>query len=257
MSESSDKYIILPHRYSVRYVPGHLGWELKPYRLNVRIKINPLRHDGSFSMGLLGLLSHDPLAFVLLAVPLLYSVILHEIAHGWVAYRMGDSTAKWAGRLSLNPARHLDVLGTIMVFVVGFGWARPVPVNFNNIPDRRKGLIFVSSAGIGANILFAVSALVLLRVFSSSGSGILALLVYHVVQINITLAALNLIPVPPLDGSKILMGMLSERAQYSLARMERYGFLIIIGLLFFGILNPLISLFRGMILTAIAILFSF
>ncbi len=208
-------------------------------------------------MGFLGLLSHDPLAFVLLAVPLLYSVILHEVAHGWVAYRMGDPTAKWSGRLSLNPARHLDVLGTLMVFLVGFGWAKPVPVNINNIPDRRKGLVFVSSAGIVANILFAVAALLFLRLFSSSGSGILGVLVYHLVQINITLAALNLIPVPPLDGSKILMGIVSERAAYGLARMERYGFLLIIGLLFFGILNPLISLFRGMILSAIAVLFSF
>ena len=155
-------------------------------------------------MGLLKLLTTDPLAFVLVAVPLLYSIILHEVAHGWVANRMGDPTAKWSGRLSLNPIKHLDPIGTLMLFLVGFGWAKPVPVNFNNIQDKRKGLIFVSSAGIVANILFAFTALLFLRLFSLSPSKTAVLLVHYVVQINITLAALNLIPIPPLDGSKIL-----------------------------------------------------
>jgi len=141
-----------------------------------------------------------------------------------------------------------------MLFLAGFGWAKPVPVNFNNIPDRRKGLIFVSSAGIVANILFAFIALLFVRLFSTSSSGITFILVYYVVQINITLAALNLIPIPPLDGSKILMGFVSERTQYFLARLEPYGFFIIIGFLYLGILNPLIGLFRWIIGTLIGIL---
>ena len=128
-------------------------------------------------MGLLKLLVHDPFAFVLIAVPLLYSVILHEVAHGWVAYKMGDKTAKWLGRLSLNPLKHLDPFGTLMLFLVGFGWAKPVPININNIPDRRKGLIFVSSAGIAANILLATLALLFFRLFSSSASETVAILV--------------------------------------------------------------------------------
>ena len=205
-------------------------------------------------MGLLNLLTRNPLAFVFIAVPLLYSVILHELAHGWVAYRMGDPTAKWSGRLSLNPLKHLDPIGTLMLFLVGFGWAKPVPVNLNNISDRRKGLIFVSSAGIIANILFAFTALLFFRLFSTHSSGIVAVLVYYVVQINITLAALNLIPIPPLDGSKILMGVASERVQYFLARLEPYGFFIIIGLLYLGILDFLIAFFRGIITTLIGIL---
>jgi len=86
-------------------------------------------------MGLVHLLTRNPLAFVLVAVPLLYSIIIHEVAHGWVANRMGDPTAKWSGRLSLNPIKHLDPIGTLMLFLVGFGWAKPVPVNINNIPD--------------------------------------------------------------------------------------------------------------------------
>src|SRR5512136_1786904 len=104
-------------------------------------------------MGLLRLLTSNPLAFVLLAVPLLYSIIIHELAHGWVAYRMGDPTAKWSGRLSLNPLKHLDPIGTLMLFLFGFGWAKPVPVNFDNLRDLRKGLILVSSAVIIANML--------------------------------------------------------------------------------------------------------
>jgi len=205
-------------------------------------------------MGLLRLLTHDPVAFVLIAVPLLYSVILHEVAHGWVAYRMGDPTAKWMGRLSLNPLRHLDPLGTLMLFLVGFGWAKPVPININNIPDRRKGLVFVSSAGIVANILFAFVALLFFRLFSLSSSEIAATLVYFLVQINITLAALNLIPIPPLDGSKILMGIAPGRIGYFLARLEPYGFFIIIGLLYLGILDPLIGFFRWIIGTLIGFL---
>ena len=90
-------------------------------------------------MGLINLLFKDPLAFVLVAIPLLYSIIIHELAHGWVADRMGDSTARWLGRLSLNPIKHLDPMGTIMLFVFGFGWAKPVPVNFNKLRDFRKG----------------------------------------------------------------------------------------------------------------------
>jgi Zn-dependent protease len=204
-------------------------------------------------MGLVNLLMKDPLAFALVAIPLLFSVILHEVAHGWVAYKMGDPTAKWLGRLSFNPLKHLDPIGTLMLFLVGFGWAKPVPVNFRQIPDQRKGLIFVSSAGIAANILLAFLALFFFRIFATSASGI-AIPVYYVVQINITLAALNLIPIPPLDGSKILMGIASEKTGYFLARLEPYGFFIIIGLLYLGILDPLIGFFRWIIGTLIGIL---
>jgi len=208
-------------------------------------------------MGLLKLLTNDPLAFALAAIPLLFSVIIHEVAHGWVAYRMGDPTAKWSGRLTLNPLKHLDPIGTLMLFLAGFGWARPVPVDINNIPDRRKGLLFVSSAGILANILFAFVALLFVRLFSASSSGISLPLVYtvchSVAYINITLAALNLIPIPPLDGSKILMGILWKRTPYFLTRLEPYGFFIIIGLLYLGILNPLIGFFGWTIVTLIGI----
>ncbi len=205
-------------------------------------------------MGLIQLLFQNPFAFVLVAVPLLYSIILHELAHGWVADKMGDSTARWLGRLSLNPLKHLDPIGTIMLFVFGFGWAKPVPVNFSRLRDAREGLIFVSAAGVTANIIVAFLALLLLRVLSPAPYDVIHTLLYYVAQINIMLAAFNLIPIPPLDGSKILMGFSSRRFQYSLERLEPYGFFIIIGLLWVGALNPLIAFFRWLIIGIIGIL---
>ncbi len=205
-------------------------------------------------MGLLNLLIKDPFTFILLAIPLLYSIILHELAHGWVAYRMGDPTAKSLGRLSLNPLKHLDPIGTVMLFIFGFGWAKPVPVNFNNLRDTRKGLILVSSAGITANMILAFLAFFLLRLLSPAPSGVLATLLFYLAQINIILASFNLIPIPPLDGSKILMGFVPERFQYYLSRLEPFGLFIIIGLLYIGALDPLIAFFRWIILALISIL---
>jgi Zn-dependent protease len=205
-------------------------------------------------MGLLNLLLKDPLAFVLVAVPLLYSVIIHELAHGWVAHRMGDQTAKWQGRLSLNPLKHLDPIGTLMIFLFGFGWAKPVPVNFENLRDPRRGLIFISAAGIVANLFLAFTAFLLDRLLAPSPSGVLAPILYYLAQINIMLAAFNLIPIPPLDGSKILLGFASEKMRYLLFRLEPYGFFIIIGLLYLGALDHLIAFFRWCILALIHVL---
>ncbi len=205
-------------------------------------------------MGLLNLLLKDPLAFILIAIPLLYAIIFHELAHGWVAYRMGDPTAKLLGRLSLNPLKHLDPVGTAMLFIFGFGWAKPVPVNFNQLRDRRYAMIAVSSAGIITNILLAFGVLFLDRLLSPSPTGMPALFLFYFAKINIILAAFNLIPLPPLDGSKILMGFASPGIQNYLFRLERYGFFIIIGLLYLGILNPLIDFFQWLILTFIKLL---
>ena len=204
-------------------------------------------------MGLLRLLFHDPFAFVLLVIPLLYSVIIHEVAHGWVAYRMGDATAKWLGRLTLDPRKHLDPLGTIMLLVIGFGWAKPVPVNFNNLRDQRKGLIFVSAAGITANILMALLALLALRLVHLPPYGAATTMLFYLARINIVLAAFNLIPIPPLDGSKILMGFTSRSFQYSLSRLEPYGMFIIIGLLLLGILDPVITFLEWAIISLISL----
>jgi len=205
-------------------------------------------------MGLLNLLLKDPIGFIIIAVPLLYSIIFHELAHGWVAYRMGDPTAKSLGRLSLNPIKHLDPMGTLMLFIFGFGWAKPVPVNFNHLRDKRKGMILVSAAGIITNMLLAFSALFIYRSFSLSPSSIAAELLYYFARINIILAAFNLIPLPPLDGSKILMGFAPPSLQHFLFHFERYGFFIIIALLYLGILDPVIHFFEWMIISVIKLL---
>ncbi len=205
-------------------------------------------------MGLITLLFRNPLAFILLIIPLLYSIIIHELAHGWVADRMGDSTARWLGRLSLNPRKHLDPIGTLMLFIFGFGWAKPVPVNFHNLNDYRKGMVLVSAAGIVANLLLALIAQMLLHILNPAPFGAIFTFLFYMTQINVMLAAFNLIPIPPLDGSKILMGFSSYRFQYTLAQLEPYGFFIIIGLLWLGVLNPVIYLFESIISSLIRLI---
>ncbi|MGA9109426.1 MAG: site-2 protease family protein [Smithella sp.] len=206
-------------------------------------------------MGLINLLFKDPLAFVILSALLLYSVIFHELAHGWVAFKMGDPTAQRMGRLTLNPVKHLDVIGTLMLLIIGFGWAKPVPIHLGNIPGdkRRKALILVSAAGITANIICAFIALLLFRLISPEPSGMVGQVLFMLARINIILAAFNLIPIPPLDGSKILMGFAPESITKVLDQIEPFGFFIVIGLLYLGFLNPVIDLFQHVILAIITV----
>ncbi len=205
-------------------------------------------------MGLIQLLFRDPLSFVLLVIPLMYSIIIHELAHGWVAYKMGDPTAKWLGRLSLDPRKHIDPFGAIALLIFGFGWAKPVPVNFLNLRDLRKGMIFVSAAGIVANMILAFFAFIMMRLTDQYDIGSFQTLLYYMARVNIMLAAFNLIPIPPLDGSKILMGFLPGRLQYSLERLEPFGMFIILGLLYLGVLTPVINVFQNGILLLINLL---
>jgi Zn-dependent protease len=193
-------------------------------------------------MGLISLLVSDAPVFFLIAIPLLFSIVLHEYAHGYVAVRLGDRTPLYARRLSLNPKHHLDPIGTVCLLVFGFGWARPVPVNFLRMKDPRKGLIYVSSAGIVANLILALLCLLAMRLLPSDQE-VISKALYYTAQVNVILASFNLIPIPPLDGSKILMG-LSRTAYQSLSRLEPYGMYVILALLVVGALDPLVALFR-------------
>jgi Zn-dependent protease len=208
-------------------------------------------------MGLLSLLFRDPITFLLLVVSLLYSVIAHEVAHGWVASLFGDNTAKYNGRLSLNPMLHLDPMGTIALFLVGFGWAKPVPVDYSSLRNSRWGIIAVSLAGCTTNILIATVSIFLLQLQVLQGNHFLAPALLVIARINIILGAFNLIPIPPLDGSKVLMEFLPYDAKYKLARLEPYGFFIILILLFTGILSPVIMFIQTIIIGLIGILLSF
>ena len=207
-------------------------------------------------MGLLPLLFSHPVLFLVLAVLLLYSIIAHEVAHGWVAYLFGDDTAKRSGRLTLNPAPHFDLLGTLSLFFIGFGWARPVLVDYTRLSHTRLGLFTVALAGCAANILIAIGGMFFLQFENIRSYPLLVAAISILVRINIILGAFNLIPIPPLDGSKILISFLPAKEQLSFARFEPYGLLLLILLLFTGLLNPLILFMQDLIYAFIAFMFS-
>ena len=195
-------------------------------------------------------------------VPLLFAVTIHEVAHGYVAYKMGDNTAKLAGRLSLNPIKHLDFFGSfflpLLLKLTGstiiFGYAKPVPVNFSNFRNYRKSTIYVSSAGVLANFALAIISGLLFQILTyfqplwhASFLKPFALDLYQMlgysVLINLVLAVFNLIPIPPLDGSKILAMLLPVSLRLHYARIERFGMIIIILLLLTGSLGRVLTFF--------------
>lgn len=189
---------------------------------------------------------------IILAPPLLLALTLHEVAHGLVAYRLGDPTAKNAGRLTLNPLSHLDPLGTIAFFFIKFGWAKPVPVNPGYFRNPKQGMLWVALAGPVTNLALAViSAIVAKTVwlvaamlpYSTAAEAILvpfnAMLIASV-WINLVLCIFNFLPIPPLDGSRILTGLLPDSLARSYLQLERYGFIIILLLAFSGVLSKVI-----------------
>jgi Zn-dependent protease len=173
------------------------------------------------------------------------AVIIHEYCHGWVAYKLGDPTAKYAGRLTLNPLEHIDPFGTVLLPLmlvilkspVIFGWAKPVPVNFWNLRNPRRDMIWVGLAGPMANFLLAVVLSLFLKVASSD---IARELLAAGVTINLVLAVFNLMPIPPLDGSRVVSGMLPYRVAIAYNAWERYGTVIIFLLLFLGFFNVVV-----------------
>ena len=173
---------------------------------------------------------------LLIAPPILLALTFHEYAHAYVAYKYGDDTAKQNGRLTLNPLAHLDLFGTIMIFLVHFGWAKPVPVNPYNLRNPRKNMLWISTAGPLMNMVLAFISGVLLRLIVAIGGvpDLLIIMVVMSLRINLALAIFNILPIPPLDGSKILLGLLPVKYHDKIYFLERYGPFILIGLIIFG-----------------------
>lgn len=175
-------------------------------------------------------------------VPALMAITCHEVSHGFVAWRFGDSTAKSQGRLTLNPFNHLDIFGTLMIFVVGIGWAKPVPVNFSNLRNPKRDMIWVAAAGPATNFCIALVSALLMRLVIEFGGNApemkyfvepMVLMLAFSVYVNLLLAIFNLIPVPPLDGGRVAVGLLPYKQAVFWSKIEPYGMIIIIILVFF------------------------
>jgi Zn-dependent protease len=201
------------------------------------------------------------------ALPVIFAITLHEAAHGYVARFFGDTTAAAAGRISVNPVKHIDLVGTILVPLlilltskllgggaILFGWAKPVPVNFARLRRPKQDMLWVAAAGPGMNLVMAVFWALMIQLGHALGNSFstpLVLMGAAGVFINVILMALNLLPLPPLDGGRIAVSLLPMKQAMQFSRIEPYGFFILLGLMFSGILGmllwPLISLFIGLV----------
>ncbi len=201
-------------------------------------------------------------------LPVLFAITVHEVAHGWVAKRLGDPTAERLGRLTLNPIKHIDPVGTVLVpallLVLGgfmFGWAKPVPVTWENLRHPKRDMAIVAAAGPMANFLMAIgwALLALLGTRLPPDLAAIALPLFYMgqagISINLVLMVLNLLPLPPLDGGRVAVGLLPGPLGWQLSRLEPYGFFILLGLLATGllgrILSPLVNGLERLVLTLI------
>ena len=198
--------------------------------------------------------------FTISIIPVLLAITVHEAAHGYAAKYFGDKTAYYLGRITLNPIKHIDPLGTVvipgMLLLLSapflFGWAKPVPVNFSNLNNPKKDMMWVALAGPASNLVMAIIWAIILGLFKSSGTSH-ALFVIGMAQvgimINLVLMLLNLLPIPPLDGGRMAVSLLPSPWSYKLASIERYGMFILIFLIVSGLLSaillPLLRFFQG------------
>lgn len=185
----------------------------------------------------------------IMVVPLIFAITTHEVAHGWVASRLGDKTALMLGRITFNPIKHIDPIGTVLVpglliYLGGiiFGWAKPVPVNFRNLNNPKRDMALVALAGPMTNFIMAVAwgGILKLGLYAVSieinGAEWLIYMAWFGIQINLLLMVLNVLPIPPLDGSRVLESLLPGRLPYYYSQLEPYGFVILLALIYFGVL---------------------
>jgi Zn-dependent protease len=189
------------------------------------------------------------------ALPVLFAVVLHEVAHGWVADKLGDDTARWMGRLTLNPLKHIDPIGTILIPIALlvmqspflFGYAKPVPINWRKLRNPKRDMVLVALAGPLTNLALALlsTAVLMLAVMMPESmlwfTKPLALMCQASIIINLVLFIFNLLPLPPLDGGRVAVGLLPGPMAYQLSKLERYGFIIIVVLLVLGWLQAIIG----------------
>ena len=214
----------------------------------------------------------DPSQFIqqiaIFALPVIFAITLHEAAHGYAARHFGDSTAYMLGRISLNPLRHIDPVGTILVplltyFLGGilFGWAKPVPVNFNNLRNPKKDMLWVAAAGPASNLAMALfwAFMIKLAVLAPDNyfAAPLAEMGFAGVKINVVLMALNLLPLPPLDGGRIAVSVLPNPMSYRFAQLEPYGMFILVFLLATNILGVILWPLINLTMKLLASLFGF
>lgn len=195
------------------------------------------------------------------ALPLLFAITVHEASHGYAARHFGDRTAEMLGRLTLNPIKHIDPLGTVVIPLVLllsgsgfiFGWAKPVPISPRNFKNPGKDMAIVAAAGPASNVLMALFWAIVMRVsaglmpdLGNAGQALFLMAQFGVI-INALLAVLNMLPIPPLDGGRVAVGLLPARASYSLSQVEPYGLWILVALMFTGMLSPIIGPFINII----------
>lgn len=206
---------------------------------------------------------------IIWAIPVIFAITAHEVAHGWVAMKLGDRTAQMMGRLTLNPIKHIDPVGTILIpsilLVMGgfiFGWAKPVPVSYQNLRNPKMDMAWVALAGPMANLVMAIIWTIVVKVgleLYQSGIAVgepMLFMGIAGVLINTMLMMLNLLPLPPLDGGRILVSVLPGPLSWQVSRLEPYGFFILVGLLYLGVISKLLMPMMSGFISLLAMLFN-